>query len=120
MWIAAADLVVSSAGNSTCAQVAAAGVPWIVVPEWRYFDEQVEKARALSRLGAAHHLAHLPSSAQAWRRAVAAATEAHDPAAQRILTDPAPAQGTARWIEDLIARLWTEPALTTETERTIA
>ncbi|ETX15885.1 hypothetical protein OCH239_11970 [Roseivivax halodurans JCM 10272] len=120
MWIAAADLIVSSAGNSTCAQVAASGVPWVVVPEWRYFDEQVEKARALSRLGAAHHLAHLPSSAQAWRRAVAEATEAHDTTVQRALIDPAPARETARWIENLIARLWEEPALTTDTERTIA
>lgn len=105
-WIAAADLVVSSAGNSTCAQVASAGVPWIVVPEWRYFDEQVEKARALDRAGAALHLPHLPSSAQAWRRAISAATGRHDPRAQAALIDPQPAAETAGWLEDLAARLW--------------
>ncbi len=63
--VAAADLVISSTGNTTCAQVLAAGRPWIVVPEWRYFDEQRLKAEALARAGVALHLPHLPSSAHA-------------------------------------------------------
>ena len=58
-YIAAADLVISSTGNTTCAQVLTAAKPWIVVPEWRYFDEQVEKARALGKAGAALHLPHM-------------------------------------------------------------
>ena len=39
-WIAAADRIVSSCGNTTVHSVLAAGKPWIVVPERRYFDEQ--------------------------------------------------------------------------------
>ncbi|MFN4060942.1 MAG: glycosyltransferase [Paracoccus hibiscisoli] len=104
--VAAAELVISSTGNTTCAQVLAAGRPWIVVPEWRYFDEQHHKAQALARAGVALHLPHLPSSAQAWRAAVVAAIDGHDPAAQARLIAPDPAQGTARWLEDLAHRLW--------------
>ncbi|CAM3180164.1 glycosyltransferase [Paracoccus nototheniae] len=104
--IAAADLVVSSTGNTTCAQVMTAGRPWIVVPEWRYFDEQRLKAEALQRAGAALHLPHLPSSAESWRAAVAAAVADHDPARQARLTGSDPAAGTARWLEALSDDLW--------------
>ncbi|QUS37126.1 glycosyltransferase [Falsirhodobacter algicola] len=106
-YLAAADLVISSTGNTTCQQVLAAGVPWIAVPEWRYFDEQVFKARALQAAGAALHLPSLPASVHAWRGAIAAARAAHDPARQRALAgtgDAAPA--AAAWIEELCARLW--------------
>ncbi|RVT81749.1 hypothetical protein DXV76_18800 [Rhodobacteraceae bacterium CCMM004] len=109
-WIAAADLVVASTGNTTCQQILTAGVPWIAVPEWRYFDEQVAKARALAAAGAALHLPHLPSSAHAWRDAVAAARAAHDPTRQHALCDAAPAAIAARWLETLIDRLWSETA----------
>ena len=105
-YIAAADLVVASTGNTTCAMILTAGRPWIAIPEWRYFDEQVEKARALSRAGLAHHEPHPPSSAQAWRRAVGRARESHDPARQRacIAADAAPA--AARWLDGLAEALW--------------
>ncbi len=66
-WLAAADLVVASTGNTTCQQILAAGLPWIAVPEWRYFDEQIGKARALHAAGAALHLPSMPASAQGWR-----------------------------------------------------
>lgn len=105
--IAAADVVVSSAGNTTCAQVLTATRPWIVVPEWRYFDEQVEKARALDRAGAALHLPHLPGSAHGWRQALQQATDRHDPDRQRTLAGSHTAvDGAARWLERLAARLW--------------
>ncbi len=104
--IAAADLVVASTGNTTTAQVLAAGRPWIAVPEWRYFDEQVEKARALARAGAALHLDHLPSSAHRWREAVARALADHDPDRQRRLVRGDAARATARWIEALARTLW--------------
>lgn len=105
--IAAADVVVSSAGNTTCAQVLTATRPWIVVPEWRYFDEQVEKARALDRAGAALHLPHLPGSAHGWRQAMQQATDRHDPDRQRTLAGShTAADGAARWLERLAARLW--------------
>ena len=112
--VAAADLVVSSTGNTTCAQVLGAGLPWIVVPEWRYFDEQLCKAQALARAGAALHLPHLPSSAHAWKAAIADALQGHDRAAQAALLEPDPAQGTADWLERLATELW-GTALTLET-----
>ncbi|MFC0199275.1 glycosyltransferase [Paracoccus rhizosphaerae] len=107
-YIAAADLVVSSTGNTTCAGVLATGRPWIVVPEWRYFDEQRLKAEALARAGAALHLPHLPSSAHAWQNAVAAAFAAHDPAAQAALRGQGAAEGAAAWLETLAGKLWAD------------
>ncbi|SFC21291.1 glycosyltransferase [Tropicimonas isoalkanivorans] len=106
--IAAADLVIASTGNTTCHQILAAGRPWIAVPEWRYFDEQVEKARALDRAGAAFHLPALPASAHRWREAVEQAHARHDPARQRALVAPRAAEDTAAWLEGLSGRLWGE------------
>ena len=105
-YIAAADLVIASTGNTTCAQILTAGRPWIAIPEWRYFDEQVEKARAMARAGLAHHLPHLPSSAHAWRAAVAAAYDAHRLERQRDYIDPAAAALAARWLDRLATELW--------------
>lgn len=107
-WIAAADRVVSSAGNTTVHMIAAAGRPWIVVPEWRYFDEQLMKARALSGAGAAVLLDHWPAHVDAWRAAWARATSL-DLSVQRGLADPAAPQRAARWLEQL-AELRQRPA----------
>lgn len=103
--LAAADLVVASTGNTICHQVLAAGLPWIAVPEWRYFDEQVRKAQALAAAGLAHHLPALPASAQAWSRAIAAAGALHDPARQRAMVRRDAAAHAADWIERLVSRL---------------
>ncbi|SEN52597.1 hypothetical protein SAMN04488003_1204 [Loktanella fryxellensis] len=109
--IAAADCIVASTGNTTCQQILAAGKPWVAVPEWRYFDEQVEKARVLHRAGVAHAVPGLPSSVQQWRAAIRAARDGHDPARQQACTDPDAAATTADWLESLIARLWSrDPA----------
>ncbi|PZX16224.1 glycosyl transferase family 28 [Palleronia aestuarii] len=105
-YIAAADVIVASSGNTTCQRILASGTPWIVIPEWRYFDEQVEKARALARAGAAHHLPHLPSSAQAWRQAIADVEASHVPERQRALVDAAAGTKASAWLEALAARLW--------------
>ncbi len=107
--IAAADIVVASTGNTTATQILAAGKPYIAVPEWRYFDEQVKKAEALDRAGAALHLPALPASAHRWREAVETARARHDPARQRALVAPDAAAGAARWLEALSARLWSAP-----------
>ncbi|MDH2327070.1 glycosyltransferase [Cereibacter sp. SYSU M97828] len=107
--IGAADLIVASTGNTTCQQILAAGRPWIAVPEWRYFDEQVFKARALQDAGAAWHCPALPSSARAWRHAVEAARAMHDPARQRSLAGNGGASRAAGWIEDLADRLSSAP-----------
>jgi len=107
--LAAADVVVSSAGNTTCAQILAAGAPWIVVPEWRYFDEQVMKARTLDREGLAVHLPDFPASAACWRRALGSARAGHRPDCQRRMIDRDAAAKAAAWLESLVARLW-QPA----------
>ncbi|WP_045393121.1 glycosyltransferase [Falsirhodobacter sp. alg1] len=104
--IAAADLIVASTGNTTCQQILNAGRPWIAVPEWRYFDEQVLKARALHAAGVALHLPSLPSSAHAWQEAVATARSTHDPARQQSLAGTNPAPEAAMWLEGVITRLW--------------
>lgn len=104
--IAAADLVIASTGNTTCHQVMGAGVPWIAVPEWRYFDEQHAKARALDAAGVAHVEPHLPSSVHAWRAAVDAVLARHDAARMRALVSPDAAQNAAAWLETLIRQGW--------------
>ena len=104
-YLAAADLVVASTGNTTCHQILAAGRPWLAVPEWRYFDEQVEKARALDAAGVATWRPHMPSSAQAWRHALDIATATHDPVRQGSMLRPDAARHAATWIESLCARL---------------
>lgn len=93
--------MISSTGNTTCAQVLRANVPWIVVPEWRYFDEQVLKARMLAQAGAAYHWPALPSSAHRWRETVAAARAGHDPACQARLAGGDGAAHAADWLETL-------------------
>lgn len=102
-WIAAADRIVSSTGNTTVHMVAAAGRPWIVVPEWRYFDEQVKKASSLSAAGAAVALDHWPAHGDAWRAAWSQAARL-DLSVQRGLVDPAAPKLAARWLRELAER----------------
>ena len=78
-YVAAADLVIASTGNTTCQQILAAARPWLAIPEWRYFDEQHRKAMALASAGVACIRPHLPSSADAWRRALAETLAGHSP-----------------------------------------
>ncbi|TKD51133.1 glycosyltransferase family protein [Sphingomonas baiyangensis] len=99
-WIAAADRIVSSAGNTTVHMVAAAAKPWVVVPEWRYFDEQIWKARMLDAAGAAIALEHWPSHAGAWDAAWTRAASL-DVGAQQRLVQPQAARDAAAWIEAL-------------------
>lgn len=126
--IAAADIVISSTGNTTCQQILTAGKPWLAVPEWRYFDEQVHKAACLEAAGVAVTRPHLPSSAHAWRDALDQVTARHDPTRQAALIRPHADRETADWIEALIARLWPddiaapapESAMTQPTFRTVS
>ena len=116
-YIAAADLVISSTGNTTCQQILTAGKPWLAVPEWRYFDEQAAKAQCLDRAGVAVHRPHLPSSAHDWRAVLDEVIARHDPARQAALIVPGSSQRAADWIEALIARLWpTNPTTPQEGE----
>jgi predicted glycosyltransferase len=109
-YIAAADLVIASTGNTTCQQILAAARPWLAIPEWRYFDEQHRKAAALAAIGVAWVLPHLPSSAGAWADAIAQTYAGHQPARQRALIEESPAEKASQWLESLSAGLWPEPA----------
>lgn len=111
-YVAAADLVIASVGNTTCQQIMAAARPWLAVPEWRYFDEQHRKAEALAAAGVACVRPHLPSSADAWAQALDDTRGSHDPDRQRAMIAADPAADAARWLEGLADRLWSGPSTT--------
>ena len=104
-WIAAADGVVSSCGNTTVHMVCAAGKPWIVVPEWRYFDEQLGKADALERAGLAAVARNWPSHSGGWRKLWDAASRL-DLQAQQSLIDRNAARDAAVWLDELALSVW--------------
>ena len=107
-FLAAADIFVSSTGNTTCHQILATGTPWVAVPEWRYFAEQLEKGRALARAGVAHLCETWPATPAAWREAFAAARRC-DGEMARAMVDPAAGAGAADWLERLAETLWARP-----------
>ena len=104
-WIAAADVVIASAGDNTVHEIARVGRPYLCVPEWRYFDEQVAKARELARIGAAHTLSRWPGSNGQWRMAIANA-KALEAEAIEPLFDADAAGRIARHLVALDERLW--------------
>ena len=104
-WIAAADGIVSSCGNTTVHMVCAAGKPWIVVPEWRYFDEQLCKAEALTDAGLAAVTKTWPSHTGSWRKLWDAASRL-DTEAQQALIDEHAARRAAIWLDELATRIW--------------
>ena len=118
-WVAAADRVVSSTGNTTVHTVAAAGRPWIVVPEWRYFDEQRWKARMLGEAGAAVFADGWPASAAAWTGLWERAQKL-DLRRQKSLVDPLAAHRTADWLRNLIERSWGEAPRSVPSLRAVA
>lgn len=110
LYIAAADRVVSSAGNTTVHMIAAIGRPWIVVPEWRYFDEQLWKARTLDQAGAATMLEHWPSHAGAWMDAWTRAATL-DLSRQHALYAADAAQDAASWLAKVADDAWAQPVV---------
>lgn len=106
-YIAAASLVISSTGNTTCQEVLSAARPWLAIPQWRYFDEQHRKADALATAGVAHVVPHLPSSASAWAEAIVQTYSSHKPTRQSALIDRDAAAKTAFWLERLATDIWT-------------
>ena len=104
-YLAAADIVVASAGDNTIHEVARVGGRLIVMPEWRYFGEQTRKAEALVRLGAAVQAPVWPGDLQGWRDLLARA-RALDTAPLRSLYAPDAAARAAGWLEGLTDELW--------------
>lgn len=108
-YLAAADIVIASAGDNTVHEVARVGGRLIVMPEWRYFAEQTRKAEALVRLGAAVQAPTWPGDLGGWRDLLGRA-RALDGAALRSLYAPDAASRAASWLEGLTDELWSHPA----------
>lgn len=104
-YLAAADIVIASAGDNTVHEVARVGGRLIVMPEWRYFAEQTRKAKALVRLGAAVQAPAWPGDLRGWRDLLARA-RALDGAPLRSLYAPDAAARAAGWLEGLTDALW--------------
>ncbi|QGY05888.1 glycosyl transferase [Methylobacterium mesophilicum SR1.6/6] len=104
-YLAAADIVIASAGDNTVHEVARVGGRLIVMPEWRYFAEQTRKAEALVRLGAAVQAPIWPGDLQSWRDLLARA-RALDGTTLRGLYAPEAAARAAGWLEELTDALW--------------
>ncbi|SFM47131.1 glycosyltransferase [Methylobacterium pseudosasicola] len=104
-YLAAADIVIASAGDNTVHEVARVGGRLIVMPEWRYFAEQTRKAEALVRLGAAVQAPVWPGDLQGWRDLLARARML-DGAELRGLYAPDAAARAAGWLEGLTDELW--------------
>jgi predicted glycosyltransferase len=110
-YLAAADIVVASAGDNTVHEIARLGQKLIVMPEWRYFGEQTRKAEALVRLGAAVSAPAWPGDLAGWQ-ALLAEARALDGGIVRTLYEPEAARRGAGWLEALTDELWTGAAAT--------
>ena len=104
-WLAAADIVIASAGDNTVHEIARVGRPFLVVPEWRYFDEQWRKAQELDRIGAAAMLPVWPGNLADWRAALDRA-RGIDLDSQRALFSEDAAASAARFLMETCDRLW--------------
>ncbi len=104
-YLAAADIVIASAGDNTVHEVARVGGRLVVMPEWRYFAEQTRKAEALVRLGAAVQAPVWPGDLQGWRDLLDRA-RGLDGTALRGLYAPDAAARAASWLEGLTDALW--------------
>lgn len=104
-YLAAADVILASAGDNTVHEICRVQRPFICVPEWRYFDEQKRKAQELSSLGAALHLEVWPGCNEEWYHAIDKALTM-DIAVQKDVHNPQAAVKSARWIEELATSLW--------------
>lgn len=99
--LAAATVVVASAGHNATMEAAAAGRPLVAIPERRPFGEQRRKAEALARVGAARVCDRWPAP-DAWP-ALLAEARALDPAPLRALVDGDGARRAAALLDRLAA-----------------
>ena len=104
-YLAAADIVIASAGDNTIHEVARASGKLIVMPEWRYFSEQHRKADALVAIGAAVSAPQWPGDFPAWQDLLDAARRL-DGSVLASLHEPDAAARGARWLESLTDSLW--------------
>lgn len=103
--LAAADIVLASAGDNTVHEAARVGARLAVMPEWRYFAEQHRKADALVAISAAASAPAWPGDFSAWTDLLDRA-RALDPDIIRSLHAPEAARRGAQWLEGLTDELW--------------
>ncbi|KTR05994.1 glycosyl transferase [Aureimonas ureilytica] len=104
-YLAAADIVIASAGDNTVHEIARVGRPLVVMPEWRYFGEQTRKAEALVRLGAAVSAPAWPGDLIGWQ-ALLERARGLETQAIASLYDAEAARKAAGWLEGLCDELW--------------
>lgn len=96
------DVVVTHAGQNSIAEVAAAGVPAVVVPQRRPFDEQDHMAQVLADSGLARVVDRESVAGASWRDVVAEAIERGGHSWSRWETDGA--AGRAVTLVEEVAR----------------
>jgi UDP-N-acetylglucosamine--N-acetylmuramyl-(pentapeptide) pyrophosphoryl-undecaprenol N-acetylglucosamine transferase len=96
LHLAAADVVVASAGSNLVAEVAMAARPLIAVAERRPFEEQLRRVEGLSRLGVAVGLPKWPSG-DTWAPLVSRARSLGGDRLKALAGGTTPAD-CARWI----------------------
>jgi len=106
-YLAAADVVVATPGDTLTHEIARVGRPLICIPEWCYYNEQVRKAEALAAQNLAVYSPTWPASFGQWRSLVEQAGQC-DISRQRLLVDDRAASRAAARLEELIQKLWLE------------
>ena len=101
-YLRGATVVVASAGNNTVMEVATAGTPYVCIPEERPFQEQVAKARALDRIGAALVLSEWPRPPD-WPTILSRAVGSDTEALARII-DPHGAHRCAQYVKKVAGK----------------
>ncbi|WNL42044.1 glycosyltransferase [Halomonas sp. PAMB 3264] len=104
-YLAASDIVLASAGDNTVHEVAMLKRPYIVAPEWRYFNEQQRKAERLSELSAAVNMPAWPGDFAGWQ-AVLEKARGLDVEKLATLYEADAAERAARWLEATVDGLW--------------
>lgn len=104
-YLAAADVVIATPGDTLSHEVARVGRPLICIPEWCYYDEQVRKAEALAARNLAVYSPRWPASFAQWRDLVGKALQC-DLRGQRELVGARAARNAADFLERLVRELW--------------
>ena len=105
-YIAAADVVIASGGDNTVTEIARMRRPFICIPEWRYFNEQLKKAEVFRSFGAAVSIDQWPGTLSRWNELMDEAY-ALDLETQARLFDKDAAKKSAHYLTKLCTKLWT-------------
>ena len=108
-YIAAADVIVATPGDTLTHEIARVGRPLICIPEWCYYNEQARKAEALAAQNLAVYSPTWPASFGQWRTLVEQAYQC-DISRQGQLVDDKAANRAAEYLEKLIQKLWQKSA----------